>query len=256
MSRTGDWSDEQIQYYFNGIEWSEYPQKLWNVMQLQCGDCSTMLDIGSGPGAFALIGAASGLSAWAVDTKLKSLRALEKRAYELCLEGITTVAGSWPDVDVPACDLAVCSYSFGGEIGTRRGLAKILEKTNKVAFLVCPYSRFQTDFLSETLYEEAGLEPPAFEGSYSDLLHTLAELGAHCSVQIVDYDFGFSLPEEKCLEKAAQFLADKLGLPDRQKVRAHLERIVRRKNGMLWVPNPRKSALLTWSRKHRGKIKR
>ena len=52
-----EWTDEQILNYYLGIEHSDYPWVFWEAMRPHLGGCASLIDIGSGPGAFALAAA-------------------------------------------------------------------------------------------------------------------------------------------------------------------------------------------------------
>ncbi|MGM0653020.1 MAG: class I SAM-dependent methyltransferase [Bacillota bacterium] len=248
MSSGKEWSDDQIRCYLDGIACSDYPAVLWELMRPEMAGAVSLIDIGSGPGAFALQAARDGMKVKAVDTSPKCLAVLEAEAEKRRLEGITTICGNWLEVYTGRCDVAVCSYSFGGEIGSVGGIKKILETTERVAFMISPYSTKQTDFCSRPLYSEVGLEPPAFSGNYRDILKILAGLGQRVSWQELTYDFGFPLNSRNDFNWAASFLSEKLGLPSTARVSEHLQNIIYRKGKLLWVPNPRKSVIITWRR--------
>ncbi len=248
MSDIRKWTDEQIASYYGGIENSEYPDAIWDLIAPELDGCKTALDIGSGPGAFALRAARSGFEVLAIDINKSSLAALEGKAKEMGLQNIATICGRWPEVMVKRCDFTICAYSFGSDIGTKEGLAKILDRASKAAYLISPYSLTQTDFLSENLYAEALIKPPSFSGTYRDLKKILTELNEPVTLKIVEYDFGFPLKSLGTKDQCALFLADKLKLPSVEAIRKHLEEIIELKNQVLWVPNPRKSAILSWKR--------
>ncbi|MFO8191639.1 MAG: class I SAM-dependent methyltransferase [Bacillota bacterium] len=248
-NKTREWSDEQIEVYLAGIAESDYPRVFWEIMKTDYPKARSLLDIGSGPGAFALAAAEEGLQVQAVDRNRKLLKALIGAAKQRQLRKIRTICGSWPEVKVRPADLAVCAYSFGGSIGTDEGIEAILQAVMKAVYLICPFEKEQTDFLSRSLYEKAGLAPPSFEGSYSDILAIFQAMGEQVSTSIISYDFGMPLPAEKDLSWCARFLTDKLGLPSAKEVEKHVQSIAVQKNERFWIPNPRTSFLITWKRR-------
>lgn len=248
MIRDKEWTDAQIANYYLGVRYSDYPRIFWDKMKPVMAGSASLVDIGSGPGAFALMAAEAGLRVQAVDLNRKNLEALAGQAGDAGLTNIQTIYGSWLSVAVGKSDVAVCAYSFGGEIGTRAGIRKIIGAARKAAFLIAPYDTVQTDFLSEALYERSGLPPPEFSGSYRDLLRLLADLGEEVSHETVTYDFGMPLGSWAEIGRCAVYLSEKLGLPSREPVREHLHKIITVRDGMLWVPNPRKSTMITWKR--------
>ena len=250
MSKGKDWTDQQIENYYLGIKYSDYPSVIWEKIKPKIVGYTSLIDVGCGPGAFALKAAEEGFYVQAVDINHKNLEALNKQIEYLSLDRkrIKTIYGNWLEVKVEKSDVVICAYSFGSDIGTRPGLKKILELTKKYAFCISPYSATQTDFMSKELYREAGIEPPSFNGSYQDLLLLLADLNKWVSYEIIEYDFGFPLRSKNEIDSCAVFLSEKLGIPSLKLVKKHLQSIVTVKNSFYWVPNPRKSVIITCKR--------
>ncbi len=248
MKRGREWSDAQIENYLLGVRYSDYPRLFWEKMQPDLAGCQTFIDAGSGPGAFALKALEAGFYVQAVDLSAKSLAYLRRQADPAKAGRLKTICGDWLQVRVEKSDISVCAYSCGGSIGTAAGLARVFELTRAAAYFIAPCRREQTDFLSRELYKQAGLEPPAFSGTYRDLLQIFKGLQKEVSYEIISYDFGMPLQGADQLDRCAAYLSDKLGLPSREAVKKHLQEIIVTRNGMLWVPNPRESAFITWRR--------
>ena len=249
MNRIKEWSEQQITYYYLGIRHSDYPEVFWQKMKPVIKNYKTLIDIGCGPGAFALKAAESGFQVQAVDISKKNLDALKMQVKLLRLNNVNTIPGDWVDVQVEKNDVSVCAYSFGDTIGTLEGIKKIIDLTNEVAFFITPYETLQTDFLSEKLYHKSGIEPPSFKGNYQDILNIFNYLHEDVSLETVEYDFGMPLNSKEELNSCAVYLGEKLGIPSVGLVEEHLQKIAgRKKNGMYWVPNPRKSTMITWRR--------
>jgi SAM-dependent methyltransferase len=248
------WTDEQIDYYFKGIKYSDYPRIFWKKILEEIKAYHSLIDIGCGPGAFALAAARAGMAVQAVDISEKNLEALKNKCRKMRLENMTTIYGNWLDVEVKNADVCISAYSFGGDIGTIGGIKKILQYTNKIAYFITPYEKIKTDFLSKDLYQKIGKTPTAFSSDYTDLLRIFNELGQQVEFEVVEYDFGMPLESdnEATLGKCALFLCEKLeldeGLNPTELMRKHLRDIITIRNGMYWVPNPRKSVIITWRR--------
>ncbi len=248
MNQLKDWTDRQITNYYLGIGQSNYPQVFWDIMEPSMAGCTTLVDIGCGPGAFALKAAACGFSVQAVDIDEGRLKALQRQKKILGLNRIKIIRGDWLEVHTEKNDIAVCAYSFGGAIGTPAGIQKIIDHARRAAFFITPCRAIKTDFMSRELYQRSGVAPPAFSGGYEDLLKLFEDLRAKVEYEIVAYDFGMPLADLAEIDECAVYLADKLGLPSVALVRKHLRNIVTERNGGYWVPNPRESAIITWKR--------
>lgn len=251
MSRRKEWTDLQILNYYLGIRSSDYPGIFWEKMKTEIEGCRTLIDIGCGPGAFAIKAVEDGFYVQAVDINKKNLEALEKQMKYSGLNNLKTIYGNWLDVRVEKNDVAVCAYSFGGEIGTLEGIRKIIDVTKEAAFFISPYDTIQTDFLSKDLYRESGIEPPVFGGNYQDLLQLFTILKEDVKYETVEYDFGMPLESKEEINDCAIYLSEKLGLPSSELVKEHLQKIITMKNGIYWVPNPRKSTMIIWKRRDR-----
>lgn len=244
-----EWTDEQILNYYLGIEHSDYPRVFWEAMKPHLSGCTSLIDIGSGPGAFALKAATEGFHVQAVDINKKNLDALQDKIKALGLKKVNLIYGDWLEVEVEKSDAAVSAYSLGGTIGTVEGIKKIFASALKAVFFITPYASVQTDFLTGELYIEMGIEPPSFSGDYRDLLRLIQNQREGVECKIIEYDFGMPLAGKEELDSCAVYLGEKLGLPSTDLLKDHLQKIITMKNGLYWVPNPRKSALIIWKRR-------
>lgn len=249
-----EWTDKQIKNYIAGIELSDYPRVFWLKMSKLLDGCHSLTDIGCGPGAFALEAARQKMAVQAVDADEKNLEALKRIALSNSYCNVTAILGNWLDVKADKTDVCVAAYCFGGEIGTKEGIKKILQSTLKIAFFIAPYSSGQKDFASKELYGVLEEEPPSFTGDYQDLLKIFRELGETVQHEILEYDFGMPIKDnsEDSLNNCALYLCEKLGLcgdhGTLEAVKRHVKGIVTVRNGVNWVPNPRKSVMITWRR--------
>ncbi len=249
MKQPRDWTEQQIKYYYGGIKYSDYPQVFWDMMLPHMEGASTLIDIGCGPGAFALTAAAAGLKVQAVDISSGNLKALREQIKYRQLSNIEIVHADWLEAVIKKSEVAVCAYSFGGSIGTLEGVKKIIASTEKVAFLVSPCERERGDFLSKELYVKCGITPSSFSGDHRDILGAFEKLQQPVKWEIVAYDFGMPIESRDEIKPCAIYLADKLGLPDVDLVEKHIKSILTVRKGLYWVPNPKKSAIITWQRR-------
>lgn len=244
------WTKEQIENYYLGIRYSDYPNIFWEKIQLQLTNCKTLIDIGSGPGAFAIKAAEYGLDVQAVDINKEHLIALDCYMKKFNLKGIKLINGEWPNVDVKKSDVSICGYSLGGEIGTPNGIRKVLEITNRIAFFIISYNKEQTDFSSKELYQKVGINPPQFGRSFKETLEIFGEqLNEEITFDIIENDFGMPIENMNSIPYYSEYLSEKLGIRDIDAVEKHLRQIIIIKNGGLWIPNYRKSVMLIWKRK-------
>jgi SAM-dependent methyltransferase len=249
MNQMKDWTDQQISSYYLGVEYSDYPEVFWERIYPQIADYVSIMDIGCGPGAFALRAARDGFKIYAVDANMKNLSALQQKSAALGFSNITAIFGDWKDVKVPQSDVTISAYSFGGFIGTAMGIQKIIQHTKEIAFFITTYQKVRTDFLSKGLYSKLEIDPPVFSTNYLDLLRIFEELEKPVSFEIIEHDFGIPLESKKEIKGCAHFLCEKLGIFAIDLMEKHLQRIITLRNGFYWVPNPRKSVMIIYERR-------
>lgn len=244
--RKGNWTEQQIRGYFDGLRYSDYPFVFWEKMRSHLAGCCTLTDVGCGPGAFALKALEEGFAVQAVDINEKNLEALAEQVKQREFENMCRIIhGDWLEVKVEKSDVTVCAYSMGGRIGTPEGIKRIIAKTKKAAFFITPCEGEQTDFCSQSLYKEVGLKPPYFKGDHRDIVNILEADGHKVQSEIIEYDFGLPLKENEYID-TVHFLAEKLDIPSIRLVEEHIKRIRTVRNGMHWIPNPRTSAMITY----------
>ena len=243
-----EWTQEQINNYYLGIKYSDYPSVFWEKIQPQISGFTSFIDIGCGPGAFAIKASEAGLDVQAVDLNKKHLKALKIYIDKFNLKEVKIINGEWPDVDIRRSDVSVCGYSLGGKIGTISGIEKILNNTNKLAFFIVPHDNEQTDFMSKDLYKQLKIQPPQFGGSYIDTLEIFDKLNENVTFEIIENDFGMPINNKNDIIKFTEYLCDKLGIPDIELMKDNIEENIIVRNGLLWIPNLRKSAMITWKR--------
>ncbi|MFA7468833.1 MAG: class I SAM-dependent methyltransferase, partial [Desulfotomaculaceae bacterium] len=232
-----------------GVVHSDYPAVFWERMLLLLEDCQVINDIGCGPGAFALKALEAGLRVQAVDANRKNLQALKAKAEELQLDGkCDFFHHDWLEAEVDEADASVAAYSFAGSIGSPAGLMKIVNTSRKAAFFIIPYELEKLEFLSGPLYKQLGIMPPCFSKPWPE---AVAEILTAChaklqqaTIDVLEYDFGIPLHKHDT-HACALFLSRKMGLEAVELLEEHIEKIKIVRNGSTWVPNPRKSVLVT-----------
>ena len=60
MSKGKDWTDQQIENYYLGIKYSDYPSVIWEKIKPKIVGYTSLIDVGCGPGAFDLKAAEEG----------------------------------------------------------------------------------------------------------------------------------------------------------------------------------------------------
>lgn len=114
------------------------PDSGWNFIlsQLDANPDATVLDIGAGTGAWAVLLAQHARQVTAVEVLPVMIEALEEN---LAAEGITNVEivrGAWPEVPVAPHDFTLCSHGIYGSPDLPAFIRRMVEVTRRTCFLV------------------------------------------------------------------------------------------------------------------------
>ncbi|HRF57701.1 MAG TPA: class I SAM-dependent methyltransferase [Campylobacterales bacterium] len=118
---------------------SRIHQSIYNeefLARVDAKECSTLLDVGCGPGNLALRFARKFEKVYAMDYSDEMLRLLNQNAASKKIENIETIQASWDDnwKELPNADIVVASRSM--EVSDMaQALTKLDEKANKRVYL-------------------------------------------------------------------------------------------------------------------------
>lgn len=181
------------------------------------GRRSTVVDVGAGPGRFALALAPRVAEVIAVDASSGMLQVLDRRARKLRLRNVRTVHGRWEDVDVEPADVAICSYVLPLIADARRFLAKLDAATRQRAFVYV--NAASLDLLIDPFWRHFHGKPRKPGPTYLDAVAVLEELGLRPEVEIVELPTRSRFAN---LDAAVKAYRDQLVLPDCRAARKEL----------------------------------
>ncbi|HJO94665.1 MAG TPA: class I SAM-dependent methyltransferase [Victivallales bacterium] len=242
------WSKNDIFFYYLGMKYSEYPKKIWERIKKENQGLSSILDIGCGPGAFSLPALEDTCKVQAIDINQDHLSALENRCSNI--KNLTLVHSDWTDAQVNKADITICAYSLSSNIKSTQGIKKIINYTKNTAYFISFINQEKTDFLSESLIQKLSITPKRYPSSNSDLESLFRGLRGKTTVETIEYDFGIPYLENVSLGKYVDFISRKTGISDSKVIKAHIRNIIVKKNGISWIPNPKKSLFITWNNRN------
>ncbi|HEX2699452.1 MAG TPA: methyltransferase domain-containing protein [Acidimicrobiales bacterium] len=211
------------------------------------GPDSTVLDVGAGPGRFALALAPRVRHVVAVDASAAMVAIVDKQARRMRLANVDALVGRWPDVDVAPASVSVCSYVLPLVADAKRFLAKLDDCTTERAFLYLGAASL--DFLTDPLWRHFHGKPRRPGPTYLDAVAVLAELGIRADVEVVELR---TRARHKDLGAAVKAYRDQLVLPDdasvRRELRALLSAWLVKDRGQLRPPvRTTPAAIVSWS---------
>jgi SAM-dependent methyltransferase len=178
---------------------------------------STLLDIGAGPGRFALALAPRVAEVVAVDASPVMLSVLRRHARRAGLANVTTVIGRWEDVDVAPADVVLCSYVLPLVQDVAVFLAKLDAASRGHAFVYL--SAMSTDAVFDPFWRHFHGSPRRPGPTYLDALAVLGELGITADIEVVELPVRSRFTS---LASAARDYRENLCLPDTPAIRREL----------------------------------
>lgn len=233
------WEEATLRYYYQGLTWGEYPRRIMERLADAAKGCCSLLDICSGPGAFALYGLQQGWETTAVDLSPTALAALKQQALRYPQACFRSIYGDFLEIPLQRADLAVAACCFYEQMASRAALDKIIASARQLALFVQHDDFHQPEFLARLLPAEQW-QAPQRKNNYpieEQLLSLTAERGLQLHQDRLECDFGCLYdPQDELL---LEFVRRKSGIADRQLLRRHLQNIAITRDGQPWLPNPR-----------------
>jgi len=147
------------------------------------GRASTVVDVGAGPGRFALALAPSVAQVTAVDPSAAMLGILRRQARAVGVTNVGVVEGRWEDVDVAVHDVAFSSFVLPLVADAPRFLRKLDDSARRRVFVYL--SSFSNDAMLDPFwrYFHGRQRRPA--PTFVDALEVIREMGFRPEVAVV-----------------------------------------------------------------------
>jgi ubiquinone/menaquinone biosynthesis C-methylase UbiE len=189
-----------------------------------CGARTTVLDVGSGPGRFALAIAPRVAQVVALDPSRAMLTVLRREVRRQGLTNVRTVEGSWPDAarHTAPVDVAFSSYVLPiveDAPAFLRGLDTVARR-HAVLYL----GAFTSDAVVDPLWRHFHGTPRRPGPTWLDAVAVLREIGIDPQVEVVEVA---SRTRFATLAEAVRDYRDLLVLPDTAEVRRELGGLLR-----------------------------
>ena len=182
---------------------------------------SHVVDIGCGPGRFALALAPGAGRVTAVDLSPVMLSLVRRQAREHGLRNIRTVTAPWQEAQVPPADVLLCSYVLPLIADAEAFLTK-MEATRHsdrgVAFVYM--NAMSGEAVTDPLWRHFHGRPRRLAPTYLDALEILGDLGVAAEAEVVEVRTSARFVS---VAEAADHYLDMLVLDGDPEVRADLE---------------------------------
>jgi SAM-dependent methyltransferase len=209
---------------------------------------STVLDVGAGAGRHTVPLARVARRVFAVEPSPAMASRLREWARDEGLANIELVEGTWPDMDVPACDVAVCSHVLYPIAEIEPFLRKLDGSARRCCFLWLHAEQIALESLG--LWERFLGEPRAPQPTFRDVLPVLWQMGLRPNLEMSVVPESWSW---ESMDEAAQSCRDHLAIPDDEATEARLRSILAEalveREGRLHLPKDvYRSAIVWWGK--------
>jgi len=207
---------------------------------------STLLDIGAGTGAWALLLAPRVRRVTAIDPSDAMIAVMRENIARQNIQNISIVKGSWPEVDVEQHDFSFCSHAMYGCPELPAFIRKMESCTRRTCFLLmrAPSLDSIQSEASRYLWGHP-LDGPNFVVAYNVLL----QMGIYANVSMENTGLWASRTSPS-LESALTRLKRFMGFIDSSEHDSFFMDILRRrlvwKDGSYAWPQEMRSALIYW----------
>jgi SAM-dependent methyltransferase len=213
---------------------------------------STVLDVGAGAGRHSVPLARVVRRVVAVEPSPALASHLREWARDEGLDNVEVIEGAWPDVNVPTCDVAICSHVLYPVAEIEPFLRKLRESARRCCFLWLHDE--QTAVESLGLWERFYGEPRARQPTFRDVVPVLWQMGLRPNVEMS------ATPESRSwgsMDEAAQAFREHLPVPEDQateaRLRQELAAVLVQREGRLYLPRDvYRSAIVWWGKEEAG----
>lgn len=187
-----------------------------------CGRRTTVVDVGSGPGRFALALAPRVAEVVAVDPSAAMLAMLRREARRRGTSNVRTVEGRWGDVAVGPVDVAFSSYVLPIVEDAPSFLRKMDAAAGRAALVYL--GAFTVDAIVDPLWRHFHGRPRRPGPTWLDAVDVLREIGIDPRVEVVEVA---NRTRFSTLAEAVRDYRDLLVLADTPEVRRELAALLR-----------------------------
>ena len=226
------WNSKTLDWYLQAGEHSQYPKRVLNEIVPHLKPEHIVLDIGCGPGLYALTIAPLVNRVLAMDRQALALEKLEALARQRGLKNIRCIVSDWPQAEMrDEVGIIISAFSSGQVMNSCDSIGRMLSLKPQGIFLVAP-----GEYTPPFGWSAATDSNPNFE----DTTSLLTRMGLNYKVKQMSIDFGQPVRD---LEEGAVFLSWFLNISD-STARKHLNTIATPHSHGLYLPNPRNVVLI------------
>ena len=180
----GYWDARRARRYAAAVTPSAERDPFLARLRRLTGSRTTVLDVGAGTGRFALAIAPRVAEVVAVDSSPAMLALLRRQARRDGIGNVRCVDARWEEADVPAADVAICSYVLPLVVDAASFLRKLHAACSRRALVYLPGA--SADLVLDPFWRHFHGKPRRPSPTYLDAVAVLRELGIAPDVEVVE----------------------------------------------------------------------
>jgi len=144
---------------------------------------SSVLDVGAGPGRYAVPLAARAGAVTAVEPDATMAGLLKSAVSEAGLTNVKIVQAAWQDADVPPAEVVICAHVLYPIAAADAFVAKLDAHARAACFLALRATTPEVTPLGK-LWQRFHGQPRLLQPGYAEMFDLLYEIGIHASVRV------------------------------------------------------------------------
>lgn len=213
---------------------------------------STVLDVGAGAGRHSVPLARVVRRVFAVEPSAALASHLREWAQEEGLNNIEVIEGTWPEVNVPICDVVICSHVLYPVADIEPFLRRLDDSARRYCFLWLHDEQVALESLG--LWERFHGEPRARQPTVRDAVPVLWQMGLRPNVEMSEMPESWSWGS---MDEAAEAFREHLPIPvdeaTEARLRQELAAVLVEREGCLYLPKTTyRSAIVWWGKEDAG----
>ena len=247
--RPFEWTEQKALWYMRAVRYNRYPLELLKAILPLLKDCSSVIDVGAGCGAFTFPLARLLPAVTALEPSRPMADLLRHEAARLGLDNVRLVEADFQRADLPPHDAVLCAF-VQEAIEHLEEFLSWVERVCKRRVILTRFARTGEDklFLRELRTLIHGRTRPE-RRDYLDAVIRLHEKGVLANVRMVEFRLDQPFDD---LEQAVAFWREYLGIEDGrhdETLRSFLGRRLVAADGGLVAPVRHTTAVIWWDLK-------
>ena len=242
----GFWNRLKANWYRQGLDHTDFPEKALSVILPRAADARTFLDVGAGCGTLAIPLARAGKRVTALDSSAAMIDILREDIAKEGLNGVSPLLAKWEEAGLKPHDAVVCANVPALLNEPEKAIGRMAALARKYVFIIENADPKADKFYYRELYPLLFNRPFGERSDYFKTYSALHSMGVFANVEIIDYDFDQPFGN---IEEAVEFWKEYIGIVTEEhdrKLKNFLEKKLVRKKGVLLAKFHKTSAVMWW----------